>query len=73
MKPVPVPAFLPFRLLLLAAALLLSSALFPGKAEAEWGLEITPYAGYTIGGNFTDNTTGANLDVKEGGSFGVVL
>jgi len=73
MKPVPAPAMPPFRLLLLAAALLLSSVLFPGEAGAEWGLEITPYAGYAIGGSFEDNTTGANLDVKEGGNFGLVL
>ena len=63
----------PGSLHLFAAALLLTTVLFPGKAGAEWGLEITPYAGYTIGGNFTDNTTGAELDVKEGGSFGLVL
>lgn len=69
----PAPAVLPFRLLLFSAALLLSSGLFPGAAGAEWGLEITPYGGYAIGGNFEDNTTGANLDVKEGGSFGLVL
>jgi hypothetical protein len=62
-----------FRLLPLAAALFLSSVLLPGEAGAEWGLEITPYAGYAIGGNFEDNTTGADLDVKEGGSFGLVL
>ena len=73
MKPAPVPAVLPFRNFLFAAALLLSSALFPGEAGAEWGVEITPYAGYTIGGSFTDNATGADLDVKEGGSFGLVL
>lgn len=73
MKPVPAPPMLPFRLHLLLAALLLSMALFPGEAGAEWGLEITPYAGYAIGGNFEDNTTGATLDVKEGGSFGLVL
>jgi opacity protein-like surface antigen len=73
MKPDPAFATLPYRLLLVAAALLLSSVLSPGMAEAEWGLEVTPYAGYTIGGNFTDNTTGANLDVKEGGNFGLVL
>ena len=73
MKQVPAPVMPPFRLLLFAAALLLSSILFPGEAEAEWGLEITPYAGYAIGGNFEDNTTGADLDVKEGGSFGLVL
>ncbi len=73
MKPAPAPTILPFRLLLVAVALLLSSVLFPGEAGAEWGLEITPYAGYTFGGNFEDNTTGTNLDVKEGGSFGLVL
>ena len=73
MKPVPASGVLPLRLLLLAAALLLSSALRPGEAGAGWGLEITPYAGYAIGGNFEDNTTGASLDVKEGGSFGLVL
>jgi len=64
---------LPFRLPLIAAALLLSSVLFPGEAGAEWGLEITPYVGYTIGGSFTDNATGANLDVQEDGSYGLVL
>jgi hypothetical protein len=73
MKPVPAPAMLPFRFLPLAAAFLLSSFLFPVEAGAEWGLEITPYAGYAIGGSFEDNTTGASLDVKEGGSFGLVL
>jgi len=73
MKPVPAPAMPPFRLPLVAAALLLSSVLFPGGAGAEWGLEITPYAGYTIGGSFTDNATGANLDVQEDGSYGLVL
>ena len=73
MKPAPTTAILPFRLLLVAVAFLLSSVLFPGEARAEWGLEITPYGGYTFGGNFEDNTTGTNLDVKEGGSFGLVL
>ena len=73
MKPVPAPAMPRFRLPLVAAALLLSSVLFPGEAGAEWGLEITPYVGYTIGGSFTDNATGANLDVQEGGSYGLVL
>jgi len=73
MKPVPASGVLPFRLLQLAAALLLSSVLLPGEAAAGWGLEITPYAGYAIGGNFEDNNSGANLDVKEGGNFGLVL
>ena len=62
-----------FRTLPVAAALLLSSVLFSGEAGAGWGVEITPYAGYTIGGNFEDNTTGTRLDIREGGSFGLVL
>lgn len=73
LKQVPAPAILPFRHFLFAIALLLSCVLVPGEAEAEWGLEITPYAGYTIGGNFEDNSTGAHLDVREGESFGLVL
>ena len=73
MKPVPAPAMPRFRLHLVAAALLLSSVLFPGEAGAEWGLDITPYVGYAIGGSFTDNATGADLDVQEGGSYGLVL
>ena len=73
MKPVPAPTMPLLRHLLLSVAILLSTGLFPGEAGAEWGLEITPYAGYTIGGTFQDNTTGADLDVKEGGSFGLVL
>jgi len=40
MKPVPAPAMPRFRLHLVAAALLLSSVLFPGEAGAEWGLDI---------------------------------
>jgi len=73
MKPVPAPCVLQFRLLLLAAAFLLSSVLVPGEAGAGWGLEITPYSGYAIGGSFEDNTTGARLDVREGGIFGLAL
>jgi hypothetical protein len=73
MKPVPVPGALPFRHILLAAAFLLSSVLCAGEAGAGWGLEITPYAGYAVGGSFEDNTTGASLDVEEGGSFGLIL
>ena len=73
MEPAPAPGVLPLRILLLAAAFLLSSVLYPGEAGAEWGLEITPYAGYTIGGGFEDNTTGTKLDIREGGNFGLVL
>ena len=64
---------IPLRILPLAAAFLLSSVQFPLEAGAGWGVELTPYAGYAVGGNFEDNTTGANLDVKEGGIFGLLL
>jgi opacity protein-like surface antigen len=53
--------------------LLLSSALFPVEAGAGWEFEITPYAGYAAGGSFEDNAAGTTLDVKEGGTYGVIL
>lgn len=73
LEPVPAHDVHHFRILLLAAALLLPSVLFPREAGAEWGLEVTPYAGYAIGGSFEDNTTGADLDAREGGVLGLVL
>src|SRR5512141_359029 len=71
--PVPAPDVHPFRILLLAAAFLLSSVLFAVEAGAGWGVEITPYAGYAIGGSFEDNTIDTKLDIREGGNFGLVL
>ena len=56
--------FLPFVLLLL---------LLPAAARAEGRIEITPFAGFTFGGNFEDNTTGASLKVGESGSLGLIL
>ncbi len=61
------------RILAICSLVLASSFLLSGKARAAMGLEITPYAGYRVGGSFEDNTTGSNLDVKEGGSFGLIL
>ena len=55
---------LPFVLLLL---------LLPAAARAEGRVEITPFAGFTFGGNFEDNTTGASLKVGESGSVGLIL
>jgi len=64
----------PFRLLLLAAAFLISSVAPSGEAGAEkWGTEFTPYAGYHVGGSFNDNTTGADLDIGEGGMYGLIF
>jgi hypothetical protein len=48
-------------------------ALFPAAARADLGIEITPFAGFRFGGNFTDNTTGLDLDVDEVVSFGLIL
>jgi len=59
-----------FRLFLLLAAL---SALFPTPGRADWGVALTPFAGYRFGGGFTDNATGLDLDVDEGGSFGLII
>lgn len=61
------------RRILITGAFLLLTVLLPVGAEAGWGVEITPFAGYQIGGNFEDNTTGKNLDVSEGGAFGLIL
>jgi opacity protein-like surface antigen len=72
MKPQLPAAGGPVRLLLLPAALFLLSVL-PGPAAADRGVEITPYAGYHIGGNFEDNTTGYTLDAKEGGIYGLIV
>jgi opacity protein-like surface antigen len=34
---------------------------------------ITPFTGYRFGGSFEDNTTGLDLDVDDGESFGLIL
>jgi len=47
--------------------------LLPAAARAEGRVEITPFAGFTFGGNFEDNTTGASLKVGESGSVGLIL
>jgi opacity protein-like surface antigen len=73
MRPLSYPAPCPVRLLFLTGLLMLSPILSPGEAAAGRGVEITPFAGYHIGGNFEDNTTGANLDAKEGGVYGLIL
>jgi opacity protein-like surface antigen len=72
MKPPPFTAPRPVRPFLFPFALLLFS-LLPGAAAADRGVEITPYAGYHIGGSFEDNTTGVSLDAKEGGVYGLIL
>ena len=36
-------------------------------------IEITPFAGYTWGGEFQEATTGTKLEVNENGSYGIML
>jgi opacity protein-like surface antigen len=64
------PVGRPFRLVLPLLALLV---LFPAAALANWGVGITPFTGYRFGGSFEDNTTGLDLDVDDGESFGLIL
>ena len=54
------------------AALVLIAAAAPGYVFAS-DFEITPFAGYTWGGEFTDATTGNKLTVNENSSYGVML
>lgn len=68
--PIRVPVSLSFRLIVPLLALLL---FLPCLAHADWGLEITPFTGFVFGGSFQDNTTGLDLDVDEGESFGLIL
>ena len=35
--------------------------------------EVTPFAGYRVGGTFEDETSGTRLELNDGGSFGLIL
>lgn len=45
----------------------------PSPARADWDVEVTPFAGFRFGGGFEDNTTGIDLDVREGAGFGLIF
>lgn len=70
MNPIENPVFPSFRLIFPVLALLV---VLPAPVRAAWSVELTPFAGFRFGGTFTDNTTGIDLDVDEGGIFGVIL
>ncbi len=57
----------------LVVPLLAFLILLPTPVRADWGAELTPFAGFRFGGSFEDNTTGLDLDVDEGESFGLIL
>ena len=54
------------------AAIAVIAAFSPIKAMAA-GFELTPFAGYTWGGQFTDSVTNATLEVKETNNYGVMV
>ncbi len=49
------------------------------QAEVKYGVEITPFAGYRLGGEFDaeededGNTTGADIDIDDAASFGLIV
>ncbi len=55
---------------LAAMALIAAFSPFPALAA---DFEITPFAGYTWGGEFTDSVTGTTLKVDETSNYGVML
>ncbi len=59
------------RIVFLATIVLIAAAV-PGYIYAA-DFEITPFAGYTWGGEFQDSTTGTKLSVDEKASYGIML
>jgi hypothetical protein len=57
--------------LFLAVFLMAGLAMFP-PARAE-GFEITPFAGHTWGGDFTDAVTGKTVGMDDTSSYGIML
>ena len=53
-------------------AMLLIAALLPVPAIAG-NVEITPFAGYTMGGTFTDAVTGKSLEADDTSSYGIMV
>ena len=70
MNPFEHPVGRSFRLVVPLVALLV---LLPTPVRADWGVELTPFAGFRFGGSFEDNTTGLDLNVDDGESFGLIL
>ncbi len=56
------------------AVLLFSALTLPALAdERPPRFEITPFAGYRLGGTFEDDETGEELELEDSGSFGISL
>jgi hypothetical protein len=62
----------------MALAVLAITSWFPPAAIANDDIgsrnfEITPFAGYTWGGQFSDAVTGTNLNIREAANYGLML
>jgi len=57
---------------MLRLAMVLMVTLLPVSASAE-EIEITPFAGYTMGGQFTDAVTGKSLSFDDTSSYGIMV
>lgn len=53
--------------------LLLAFAGLPAAAADEYRFEITPYAGYRMGGSFSDEENDIDLDVRDSAAQGLML
>ena len=53
-------------------AMVFITAIFPVSATAA-EIEITPFAGYTMGGQFTDAVTGKTLSFDDTSSYGIMV
>lgn len=60
------------RLLLLTAASILVLSAAPAHSE-ESRAEITPFIGYTTGGDFTEEVSGSDLSLDETETFGLIV
>ncbi|MBL8200240.1 MAG: outer membrane beta-barrel protein [Chromatiales bacterium] len=64
----------PFLKALLPVLILLPAL---SQAEVKYGVEITPFAGYRLGGQFESseegNTTGADIDIDDASSYGLIV
>lgn len=45
----------------------------PADAENEFRFELTPYAGYRMGGSFSDTANGLDLDIEDSAAQGLLL
>jgi len=60
------------RLLSVLCTLLFIAMLSPAPASAG-NVEVTPFAGYTMGGDFTETTSGSTLSLDDTGSYGIMI